>query len=110
MVERRPWLVFISHAVLLLGVAVVAFPVYITFVASTHTAQDIVQTPMPMLPVIASVAVIAAVLPIAVVIRSVVVGIMVPVIAAVSVIGMVLVIAVPAAIVSAGSISAARAH
>jgi len=50
MVERRPWLVFISHAVLLLGVAVVAFPVYITFVASTHTAQDIVQTPMPMLP------------------------------------------------------------
>ena len=50
MVERRPLLAFMSHAVLLLGVLIVAFPVYITFVASTHTAQEIVQTPMPMLP------------------------------------------------------------
>jgi sn-glycerol 3-phosphate transport system permease protein len=50
MIERRPGLTFISHAVLLAGIAVVAFPVYITFVASTHTAQDIVQAPMPMLP------------------------------------------------------------
>jgi sn-glycerol 3-phosphate transport system permease protein len=50
MVERRPWLAFASHAVMLLGVLVVAFPVYITFVASTHTAQEIVQTPMPLLP------------------------------------------------------------
>jgi sn-glycerol 3-phosphate transport system permease protein len=50
MVERRPWLKFISHAVLLLGVAIVAFPVYVTFVASTHTAQEIVQAPMPLLP------------------------------------------------------------
>jgi sn-glycerol 3-phosphate transport system permease protein len=50
MVERRPWLAFLSHAVLLLGVLVVAFPVYITFVASTHTAREIVQTPMPLLP------------------------------------------------------------
>ena len=50
MVERRPLLAFMSHAVLLLGVLIVAFPVYITFVASTHTAQEIVQAPMPMLP------------------------------------------------------------
>jgi sn-glycerol 3-phosphate transport system permease protein len=50
MVERRPWLDALSHGVLLLGVLVVAFPVYITFVASTHTAQDIVQAPMPLLP------------------------------------------------------------
>jgi len=50
MVERRPWLAFVSHAVLLLGVLIVAFPVYITFVASTHTAQEIVQAPMPLLP------------------------------------------------------------
>jgi sn-glycerol 3-phosphate transport system permease protein len=49
-VERRPWLKFISHAVLLIGVLVVAFPVYITFVASTHTAQEILQAPMPLLP------------------------------------------------------------
>jgi sn-glycerol 3-phosphate transport system permease protein len=50
MVERRPFLSFMSHAVLLLGVAIVAFPVYITFVASTHTAQEILQSPMPLLP------------------------------------------------------------
>ena len=50
MVERRPWLAFLTHAVLLLGVLVVAFPVYITFIASTHTAQEIVQVPMPLLP------------------------------------------------------------
>ena len=50
MVERRPWLNFLSHAVLVLGVLIVAFPVYITFVASTHTAQAIVQAPMPLLP------------------------------------------------------------
>jgi sn-glycerol 3-phosphate transport system permease protein len=50
MVERNRFLTFISHAVLLLGVLIVAFPVYITFVASTHTAQEIVQAPMPLLP------------------------------------------------------------
>ena len=50
MVERRPWLDFVSHGILLLGVAVVAFPLYLTFVASTHTAAEIVQAPMPLLP------------------------------------------------------------
>src|SRR5574341_1959677 len=50
MVERRPVLTALSHLVLLLGIAVVAFPVYITFVASTHTAQAVVQAPMPLLP------------------------------------------------------------
>ncbi len=50
MVERNRFLSFLSHAVLLLGVAIVAFPVYITFVASTHTAQEIAQAPMPLLP------------------------------------------------------------
>ncbi|MDO4706624.1 sn-glycerol-3-phosphate ABC transporter permease UgpE [Allofranklinella schreckenbergeri] len=50
MVERRPVLGFISHAVMLLGVFVVCFPLYLAFVASTHTVQDIVQAPMPLLP------------------------------------------------------------
>jgi sn-glycerol 3-phosphate transport system permease protein len=50
MVERRPILTLLSHAVLILGVLVVAFPLYLTFVASTQTAQAIVQTPMPLLP------------------------------------------------------------
>jgi sn-glycerol 3-phosphate transport system permease protein len=50
MVERRPWLNALSHLVLIIGVLIVAFPVYITFVASTQTSDAIVQSPMPMLP------------------------------------------------------------
>ncbi|MBD7961697.1 MULTISPECIES: sn-glycerol-3-phosphate ABC transporter permease UgpE [Comamonas] len=50
MVDRNPWLTIISHAVLILGVAIVAFPLYLALVASTHTADAIVQSPMPLLP------------------------------------------------------------
>jgi sn-glycerol 3-phosphate transport system permease protein len=50
LIERRPVLDFVSHAVVLIGIAIVAFPIYLTFVASTHTAQEIVQAPMPLLP------------------------------------------------------------
>ena len=50
MVDRNPWLTFISHAVLVLGVAIVAFPLYLALIASTHTADAIVQSPMPLLP------------------------------------------------------------
>ncbi|MBB2777551.1 UNVERIFIED_ORG: sn-glycerol 3-phosphate transport system permease protein [Comamonas terrigena] len=50
MVDRNPWLTFISHAVLILGVAIVAFPLYLALIASTHTADAIVQSPMPLLP------------------------------------------------------------
>jgi sn-glycerol 3-phosphate transport system permease protein len=50
MVENRPWLTLFSHAVLVAGVFLVAFPVYVTFVASTHTLEAIMQVPMPLLP------------------------------------------------------------
>ena len=50
MVENRPWLTLFSHAVLILGVVVVAFPVYVTFVASTLTLDQIISVPMPLLP------------------------------------------------------------
>jgi len=50
MVERRPVLDAISHVVLLLGVLVIAFPVYVTFIASTQTSQEIVQVPMSLAP------------------------------------------------------------
>ena len=50
MVDRSPWLTVLSHAVMILGVMVVAFPLYLALVASTHTAADIVQAPMPLLP------------------------------------------------------------
>jgi sn-glycerol 3-phosphate transport system permease protein len=51
MVENRPIATAISHLVLILGVIIVAFPVYITFVASTQTAEQIVQqAPMSLIP------------------------------------------------------------
>jgi sn-glycerol 3-phosphate transport system permease protein len=50
MVENRPWVTFFSHAVLILGVLAVAFPLYVTFVASTHRLETIMQAPMSLLP------------------------------------------------------------
>ncbi len=51
MVENRPVATVLSHVVLLLGVLIVAFPIYITFIASTQTAEQIVQNvPMSLLP------------------------------------------------------------
>src|SRR5512139_3902712 len=43
----RKW---IAHAALVLGILVVAFPIYYTFVASTHTLQTILRPPLPLLP------------------------------------------------------------
>ena len=51
MVENRPIANALAHLVLVLGVLIVAFPVYITFIASTQTAEQIVQNvPMSLLP------------------------------------------------------------
>jgi sn-glycerol 3-phosphate transport system permease protein len=50
MVENRPWLTWLSHAVLIAGVAVVAFPVWLTFVASTLSSTDVMDAPMTLLP------------------------------------------------------------
>jgi sn-glycerol 3-phosphate transport system permease protein len=50
MIERNRFLDVLSHAVLIVGVLVVAFPVYVTFVASTHTMEDVVKAPMSLWP------------------------------------------------------------
>ena len=50
MVENRPWLTVLSHTVLILGVLVVAFPLYVTFVASTLTLDQILAVPMTLVP------------------------------------------------------------
>ena len=50
MVERNLGLRVTAHAVLVLGLLVVAFPLYLAFVAASHTAQDIIQAPMPLWP------------------------------------------------------------
>jgi len=50
MVERRPFLTVLAHVVMILGALMIAFPIYLAFVASTHTAQEIIQVPMPLRP------------------------------------------------------------
>ncbi len=41
---------YIAHAILIVGVFIVAFPIYYTFVASTHSLQTILRPPLPLLP------------------------------------------------------------
>lgn len=50
MVERRPFLDFLTHVVLIIGILIVAFPVYVTFVASTLTAEQVLDAPMTLIP------------------------------------------------------------
>ena len=50
MVERRLTLGILAHVIMILGVLVVAFPVYVTFIASTHTMDDVIKVPMSLLP------------------------------------------------------------
>ncbi len=50
MIENRPWLNAFSHLVLILGVAVIALPLWVALVASTQTAQEVVRAPLSLLP------------------------------------------------------------
>jgi sn-glycerol 3-phosphate transport system permease protein len=50
MVENQRWLDYLAHAVLILGVLIVAFPVYVAFIASTHEPNAFVTGTIPLLP------------------------------------------------------------
>jgi sn-glycerol 3-phosphate transport system permease protein len=51
MIENRPVLAALRHVILIIGVLIVAFPVYLTFVGSTHTAEEIASSrPMTLVP------------------------------------------------------------
>ncbi len=50
MVENRPVRDVLAHVVLIAGVLLVAFPLWVTFVASTLTFEQIVTVPMPLWP------------------------------------------------------------
>lgn len=50
MVERRPWLDFLAHLILLLGLATVVYPVWIAFVASTHGEGSLLSGTLPIWP------------------------------------------------------------
>jgi sn-glycerol 3-phosphate transport system permease protein len=47
MIENRPLLVYFTHGVLILGLIVISFPIYIAFVASTHAVEDLIATVQP---------------------------------------------------------------
>ena len=48
--RRRMWSRVLAHAALLLGIAIVAFPIYITLIGSTHDAATIGRGEVPLLP------------------------------------------------------------
>ncbi|TPK39712.1 sn-glycerol-3-phosphate ABC transporter permease UgpE [Mesorhizobium sp. B2-5-3] len=50
MIGQSPFRIFLAHAVLILGILIVAFPIYYTFVASTQTLQTILRPPLPFRP------------------------------------------------------------
>src|SRR4051812_6989278 len=50
MVENRPWLTVMAHAIMLFGVALIAFPIWVTFVASTHDQARMFISPVPLWP------------------------------------------------------------
>jgi sn-glycerol 3-phosphate transport system permease protein len=51
MVQKNPILDFFSHLILIIGVIVVFFPIYVTFIGSTQSAQQILSSnPISLLP------------------------------------------------------------
>ncbi|GGK28668.1 sn-glycerol-3-phosphate ABC transporter permease UgpE [Salinarimonas ramus] len=50
MVENRPFLTVLRHVVLLAGVAIVLFPVWVAFVASTHPQPTLLSGVAPLWP------------------------------------------------------------
>ena len=50
MVENRPLLNILAHLVLIIGIAIVAFPIYVAFIASTHGPTDFLSGLIPLLP------------------------------------------------------------
>lgn len=50
MIERRPIADAFGHAIIVVTILIVAFPIYLAIVAASHTVQDVSQIPMPILP------------------------------------------------------------
>ena len=50
MVENRPFLTFLSHLTVIVGLIIIAFPVWMTFVASTHDQDTMLRAPVPIWP------------------------------------------------------------
>jgi sn-glycerol 3-phosphate transport system permease protein len=50
MVEKGGWSLWLVHAGLVAGIAIICFPIYVAIIASTVSQADLVVPPMPLLP------------------------------------------------------------
>ena len=50
MVEKKGRSLWLTHVLMLIGIFIVFFPIWLAFVASTVTQQAIVSPPMPLMP------------------------------------------------------------
>jgi len=50
MIQQSKASKFFPHVVLWLAIIIIIFPIYLVFVASTRTSQEIISAPMPLLP------------------------------------------------------------
>jgi len=50
MIENRPVLDFITYLVLILGIIIIAFPIWVMFVGASHDGIRMLQVPIPLLP------------------------------------------------------------
>ncbi|MFN3482276.1 sn-glycerol-3-phosphate ABC transporter permease UgpE [Rhabdaerophilum calidifontis] len=50
MIERSPLLDALTHALMIVGLIVTAFPIYVVFIASTHDLPSVNQVPMSLIP------------------------------------------------------------
>src|SRR5665213_2321337 len=50
MIEHRPFLNVVRHVVLIVAAAVILFPVYVAFVASTLSFDQVLHVPMQLWP------------------------------------------------------------
>lgn len=50
MIENRPLSNLIGHLILIIGIIIVAFPIYYTFIASTMSSSQIIRPPISLLP------------------------------------------------------------
>lgn len=50
MIEKRGFGFWLGNAVLVLGIMIICFPIYLALIATTHTHADVIHPPLPLTP------------------------------------------------------------
>jgi len=50
MVEKKSFSFFLNHFIILTGILIIVFPLWLTFVAASHDVERLFQAPIPLLP------------------------------------------------------------